>query len=95
MNCSPPCWDYTHRSGRCKCGTDATRAALGMRTLGPLHQDDGGHIVRGAMSFPIEREEEDEPVTTPERSAWAVAQAILAFVGVSLLALSAANLIAK
>jgi hypothetical protein len=36
MTCKDPCWDYTHRSGRCKCGTEATRAALGLR---PLEQD--------------------------------------------------------
>jgi hypothetical protein len=33
MPCKTPCHDYLHRGGRCMCGTNASRAALGMKPL--------------------------------------------------------------
>lgn len=90
-------------TGNCSQGRECpnsptpSRAALGMRTLGPLHQAEGGHIVRGPLSFPIEREEDDEPLITLEAadSAWSVVQSVLAFIVVAALALAAVALRSK
>lgn len=40
--------------------------------LAPLQQQDGGHSFAGGVVFPIERDEPDEPITTPEQAeGWA------------------------
>jgi len=59
-----------------------------------LRTSDGGMTVSGHFAFPIEREEEDEPVA-PEsaESAWAVVQSILAYIAVAMLTLAAVSIL--
>lgn len=73
MTCTT-CHGIGHGKG-CRACKNATRAVFG---LPPLYQDDGGHEVHGDLSFPIEREYPDEPITTPEAAeTWAVVAQVL------------------
>lgn len=56
------CTGNCNQGRACPTPRHATRTKFG---LPPLHQQDGGHEVIGAKSFPIEREEDDEPLYTP------------------------------
>lgn len=86
MTCSTPCQDFQTRQGRCECGTNASRAALGLRLLTTRN---GGETVH----FPSE--EDDVPLVTPEGSVWSVVQGVLAFIAVAFLALAAVALRSK
>lgn len=61
MKACPLCVPTQGRA--CALCLNASRAAL---ALAPLHTGDGGHSVNGGLSFPIEPDQPDEPIASPE-----------------------------